>query len=103
MKRLIVPLLDMLKQPQSRLWVVGLLALGLLLPAMLVSAQDAVPTSVPKDAVEQTAGDIVDFTTQTAVETADTLQGFINRLVQTPKSDFARVLLIIGGVILLAA
>jgi hypothetical protein len=103
MKTLIAGLFGLLKQAKSRLWIVGLLALVLLLPAVFVSAQDAVPTSVPKDAVEQTAGEIVDLTTQTAVETADTLQGFIDRLVQTPKSDFARVLLIIGGIILLAA
>lgn len=104
MKTLLGRPMDLLKQPHSRIWwIVGLLALALVIPAAFVGAQDAVPTSVPNDAVEKTAGDIVDFTTQTAVTTADTLQGFIDRLVQTPKSDFARILLIVGGVILLAA
>jgi|GEM_PF-820885 len=95
--------MDRLCLAQNRLWVVGLLLLALLLPAAFAGAQGVVPTSVPADAVEQTAGEIVEFTTQTAEATANTLQGFIDRLIQTPKSDVARVLLILGGVVLLVA
>ena len=103
MNRFIVRWPDIVQQPQNRLWIIGILALVLLMSTVVGMAQDAVPTSVPDDAVEETAGDIVQFTTQTAVSTANTLEGFIDRLTQTPKSDFARILLIIGGVVLLVA
>jgi hypothetical protein len=93
--------LDRLMESPGKLLLIGLLIW--IVPTSFVMAQVAAPTSVPADAVEQTAGDIVEFTTQTAEATANTLEGFINRLIQTPKSDVARVLLIIGGVLLLVA
>src|SRR5215204_3853166 len=104
MGKSLVVTLDHLCLSQNRLWLIGLVVLALLIPATLALAQDVVvPTSVPDDAVEETASDIVDFTTETATATANTLEGFINRLIQTPKSDVARVLLILGGVVLLVA
>jgi hypothetical protein len=96
------PLGQLLESPH-KLLIIGFLMLLVLIPASFTLAQDLAPTSVPNDEVEQTAGDIVDFTTQTAQVTANTLEDFINRLIQTPKSDVARVLLIIGGVLLLVA
>ncbi len=80
----------------------GLLVL-MAFPLAFARAQDGIATSVPNDLAEQVAGDIVQFTTQTAEVTANTLQDFINRLVQTPKSEAARILLILGGVLLLVA
>lgn len=56
-------------------------------------------TPVPEDV----AGEIVNLTTETAEATAATLEDFLNRLVQTPRTDAARVLLIAGGLILLLA
>jgi hypothetical protein len=104
MGKSLVSTLDRLRLSQKRLWLIGLVVLALLVPATFALAQDGVvPTSVPDDAVEETASEIVDFTTETAVATANTLEGFINRLIQTPKSDIARVLLILGGVVLLVA
>jgi hypothetical protein len=104
MGKSLVATLDRLCLSQNRLWLIGLVVLALLIPATLALAQDGVvPTSVPDDAVEETASEIVDFTTETATATANTLEGFINRLIQTPKSDVARVLLILGGVVLLVA
>lgn len=95
---------DALYRSPLRWWALGLLALTLFIPTVLSLAQDVVvPTSVPDDAVEETAGDIVEFTTETAEATANTLEDILNRLIQTPKSDIARVLLILGGVLLLVA
>jgi hypothetical protein len=96
------PLGQLLESPH-KLLIIGFLMLLVLIPASFTLAQDLAPTSVPADGVEQTAGDIVDFTTQTAQVTANTLEDFVNRLIQTPKSDVARVLLIMGGVLLLVA
>jgi hypothetical protein len=90
-------------QSPGRMWVVFLVVLGLMIPMAFAGAQNAVPTTVPDNAVEETASDLVDLTTKTAQVTANTLEGFIDRLIQTPKSDLARVLLIMGGVVLLFA
>jgi hypothetical protein len=97
---------DQLSLSQNRLWVFGLLLLLVMIPATVSLAQDVIvvtATPISDAAVEEAAEDIVDFTTQTAQATANTLQDFVNRLIQTPKSEIARVLLILGGVILLVA
>jgi hypothetical protein len=89
-----------------KILIFGLLALLLVVPTAMSMAQDIIivtPTPITDASVEQAAGEIVEFTTQTAQVTANTLEDFINRLIITPKSDVARVLLIIGGVILLVA
>jgi hypothetical protein len=63
-----------------------------------VSAQELTP--VP---AEEVAEDIVGATVQVAESTANTFENFLNRLMQVPRSDIVRVLLVIGGVMLLAA
>ncbi|HEX2621481.1 MAG TPA: hypothetical protein VHL11_15085 [Phototrophicaceae bacterium] len=65
-----------------------------------VMAQEPVATpATPGDAV---AGDIVDLTVQTAEGTANFLEDFLNRLIRSPQSEVMRILLVVGGVILLA-
>lgn len=61
-----------------------------------VSAQEGTP--VP---AEEVAGDIVGATVQVAESTASTFENFLNRLMQVPRSDIVRVLLVVGGVVLL--
>jgi len=102
----IARVVDQLSLSQNRLWVCGILLLLVMIPTTFALAQEVIvvtPTPISDAAVEQAAEDIVDFTTQTAQVTANTLEDFINRLIQTPKSEIARVLLILGGVILLVA
>lgn len=57
----------------------------------------------PIPAGDDLAEGIVDFTVDAAESTANSLEGFLNRLITTPQSDIARVLLIAGGVVLLLA
>jgi hypothetical protein len=64
-------------------------------------ATTPVPSAGTPIPAEEVAEDIVDATVVTAEGTADLFQGFLNRLTQTPRSDAMRVLLILGGVILL--
>lgn len=81
--------------------VYGLLAALLLIASMgVVSAQEATPIPNP-NAAEDTAQDIVDLTVASAESAATTLEAFINRLTTTPRSDVVRVLMFIGGVVLL--
>ena len=63
-------------------------------------AQDTVDPT-PASESEAIAEEIVDLTSQTAEATVSTVEGFLNNLVQTPHSDVARILLILGGLILL--
>lgn len=73
----------------------------------LASAQVVTPVVTPTadlgEAAEETAEDIVEFAVESAEGAASTLEDFINRLTSTPQSDIARVLLIVGGVLLLIA
>ncbi|MBZ0303826.1 MAG: hypothetical protein K8J31_29060 [Anaerolineae bacterium] len=64
-----------------------------------VAAQEVPVTTTP----DNVAGDIVDLTEAAAQATATSVENFLTRLVQTPKSDLARVLLVIGGLVLLLA
>ena len=91
-----------LKSPaRLRWWPAALIVLVLALGLFGCTPADQVNTTpVPADDV---AGEIVDTTVQTAETTADIFQSFLERLIQTPRSDVARVLLIIGGVVLLVA
>ena len=68
---------------------------------VLISAED--PTPVTGDEADEVAEDIVDFTVVTAEDTANTLEDFVDRLITTPQTDFIRVLLVVGGVVLLIA
>lgn len=80
---------------------VGVLAVVIMLAVFFVLAQDD-PTINPQPA-EEAAADIVDATVEAAEETATALDEFIERLTTSPQSDVARVLLVVGGIILLAA
>jgi hypothetical protein len=66
------------------------------------AAQDITPVPSPVPA-EETAEDIVELTVESAESAAGTLEAFIQRLTVTPQSDLARVLMVVGGVILLIA
>ncbi len=79
--------------------VFALLIAGFTLLILPAAAQEMTVEPAP----EQLAEDIVNLTTETAEVTAATLDSFLNRLVQTPQSDLARVVLIGGGLILLVA
>ncbi len=94
----------------------ALFTLTLLLAIPLASAVDAqgiVPTVTPLftpipanelgEQAEETAEDIVDFAVDSAETAATSLEDFIDRLTISPRSDIARVLLVLGGVVLLAA
>lgn len=67
----------------------------------VVLAQD--PTPFPNDDSEAVAEDLVNLTVETTESTSETVDGFLDRLITTPKSDLARVLLVMGGVVLLLA
>ena len=88
-------------------FLIGLVlaALTLFVPS-LVAQEVVIVTPTPDLAIatpENLAAELVDLTTTTAEATAATLDQFLTNLVQTPKSDVARVLLIGGGLILLVA
>ena len=78
-----------------------MLVLVLLVSASAVFAQDAA-TPIPEGA-EEIAQDLVDITEGAAESTVATVDNLINTLVQPPRSDIARILLIVGGVVLLVA
>lgn len=63
-----------------------------------VVAQD---TEAPS--AEETAEDIVDLTVDAAESTALSLENFLERLMTPPQSDLTRVLMVVGGIILLVA
>lgn len=86
-----------------RLFIILALFVALLL-GVAVTAQEATPVDPLTDpAAEEMAQDLVEVTTEAAEATAATAQTFLDRLVQVPQSDVARVLLITGGLILLLA
>jgi hypothetical protein len=73
-----------------------LILFSLVAPAL---AQEE-PTPVP---AEEVADDIVDATVNAAEGTASALDEFLDRLTTAPQNDVVRVLLVIGGVVLLVA
>lgn len=80
------------------------LALALALLAAVASAQTPSPTpSIPTDSLNEIADDLVQFSIGAAEITISTLQGFLDRLTQVPRSDVVRLVLIAGGVLLLIA
>jgi hypothetical protein len=80
------------------------LLIALLLVFQVVVAQEATPVDPLNDpAAEEIAQDLVEVTTEAAEATATTAQTFLDRLVQVPQSDIARIMLIMGGIVLLLA
>lgn len=79
-----------------------LIALMALLAVGTVAAQDAT-TLPPANDAEAAAGELVEVTENVATASLTAIDRFINSLVQTPQSDLGRLLLIIGGVVLLVA
>lgn len=78
-----------------------MLVFALLMTALPVMAQDTpVVTPIP---AEDLAEDIVDVTVQAAEGTANLFEDFMNRLIQTPRSEAVRLLMVLGGVVLLVA
>lgn len=81
--------------------LVGILLVLVTLAVVVTLIQEDVEiTPLPS---EETAEDIVDLTVDTAEETATALEQFIDRITTAPQSDAARVLLVVGGIILLIA
>lgn len=84
----------------NRLLIIGLVMVALMGTATFhVLAQDATP---PGD-VEEAAQDIVEATSQAAEATAGTAEHFLQQLLQQPRSNVVRALLLVGGIILLLA
>ncbi len=86
---------------------IGWMTLGLLLIMSAVSAQET-PTLPPLPTpnatqVEETAGGVVDVAEGAAQSITATAVGLWERLLQPPTSETARIILIIGGIILLVA
>ncbi|GAB4527587.1 MAG: hypothetical protein OHK0046_45510 [Anaerolineae bacterium] len=75
------------------------LAVLMLFAVMPLAAQDVDITPDP----EEVAEDIVDITVETAEATAEEVEDLIDRITQVPQSDAARVLLVLGGILLLTA
>jgi len=82
----------------SRWFVIMALCIGIFSLSTVAWAQEATP--VPFD---DTAEDIVDTTVDAAEETAEEIDNFVDRLVSSPQTDVARVLMVLGGIILLVA
>jgi hypothetical protein len=85
--------------------VVGL-ALSFTAPLPLTAQTPVVPepTNEPGTIeidVPEVAEGVVDVTTTVVEGTADTINNFLDRLINTPRSDVARLLLVVGGAILL--
>jgi len=74
--------------------------------ALLLLATFAIPAAA-QDVTQEPADDIaetvVDVTVQTAESTAGVLEGFFERLTTPPDSAVMRILMVVGGVILLVA
>ncbi|MCA9903876.1 MAG: hypothetical protein KC547_08470 [Anaerolineae bacterium] len=68
----------------------------------LSSAQDVpLPTPSTPAAAGEVASDAVDLTVQAAEDTVSFVQNLLARLTQPPQSDLARILLLVGGGLLL--
>lgn len=85
-----------------RIFNIILIAVIILVIALvIISDQESNP--ITSDEADEVAGDIVDATVETAEDTTNTVEDFIDRLTTTPQTDLVRVLLVVGGVILLIA
>lgn len=81
--------------------VLFIILIILVIGLVLVSDQETNPLA--SDESDAMAEDIVDATVETAEDTTNTIEDFIDRLTITPQTDLVRVLLVVGGVILLIA
>jgi hypothetical protein len=84
-----------------RYQLIGILVAVTMLFIIAPAAAQETPVGTPLP--EALAEDLVELTEQTAAVTVATLDDFLNRLVQAPQSDIARLLMVVGGVILLVA
>lgn len=82
---------------------VGILFIVLLLAFVIPATAQEVATPQPTADAADVADAVVDATVQTAQTTVGTLEGFFNRLTSVPDSAVMRILMIVGGVILLVA
>ena len=81
------------------------LLIGLMLVILLGSATHIMlaQEATPVDDMEEVAEDIVEATSEAAEATAGTIENFLDQLLQQPRTSVVRVLLLIGGIILLLA
>lgn len=72
-----------------------------------IMAQEPLPTFTPFVVTpipfDNTAQGLVDITTQTTENAANTLMNLLGPLIQPPKSEIAQLILVVGGVLLLIA
>jgi hypothetical protein len=78
------------------------LCVGLVAPVAAQTVATPQPI-VPTLNADTTAQQIINTATTTTQNTVDTIEGFFERLTRTPESTALRVLMVIGGVILLFA
>lgn len=88
--------------------LVLIVTLILLAAAIPLAAQDVTPIIEntplpPTEGLEEAAAEVVDLAVGSAEGAASALDDLIRRLTATPQSDLARLVLIIGGVVLLVA
>lgn len=83
-------------------WI-GAWALILVMCAMVIPAYGQDATLPPPGEVGEAAEDAVDLTIDAAETTVTFIQDLLNRIAQPPTSDLARVLFVIGGLLLLIA
>jgi hypothetical protein len=87
----------------QRLVIAGLIMSLLFSSISVVFAQgDGDGDPEPKSA-EEIAGDVVEFTEDTAETTVSRLEAFVDDLLDVPNTPLVRLLLVIGGVVLLLA
>lgn len=90
------------RKPDRRLlfWLIALLV-GSLVIAGIASAQDATETPTATATPDPAAVGVVDAAENAAEAFTNTARTIWEQLSQTPQSDLVRVLLIVGGVVLL--
>ncbi|MCZ2095397.1 MAG: hypothetical protein LC121_03845 [Anaerolineae bacterium] len=86
--------------PRLLFWIIAVLVSSLSL-AGIASAQDVVATSTPVPTPDPAAVGVIDTATSAAEAFTNTALTIWEQLSQTPQTDAVRVLLIIGGVVLL--
>jgi hypothetical protein len=64
---------------------------------------DSIQINIDVDDSEAVAEDLVDLTVGTTEVTTSALEDFLESLINTPQSDLMRLILVVGGVILLVA
>lgn len=104
-----------MRSTRSLLFAVSIAVVVLIAIALLITSgtpmmvrdpnQPVAPAATPRGgtSTEQAAGEIVDFTVNTAEGLAGTVQDLVNRLIVPPQNGVLRLLMLLGGIVLLVA